>query len=196
MDRRPIENWVNTPKQCVQIRARPSPDKLYPYQLNITDLLDAATAMLPSDAYALCLLIDHDLFETDNDLFVCGRAYGGRRVAVVLTARYNPLLDSVHGIDQDHAWPASHCQDLIESTCEEHGSHSNRHSKKRRITPAPNPNTKHINNASSKTNAPLHAAITAFTTLYNAKPKPNHHQHNQTLILFRTLRTTTHELGH
>ncbi|KAL4796066.1 hypothetical protein BDV19DRAFT_378325 [Aspergillus venezuelensis] len=96
------------------VRTRPCPDGIFSHQLNLEDLLTAAMAMLPSDAYALCLLVDHDLFESEDDELVCGRAYGGRRVAVVLKARYNPLLDDYHGIERKHAWPASHCQTFIE----------------------------------------------------------------------------------
>ncbi|KAL4921510.1 hypothetical protein BDW62DRAFT_198078 [Aspergillus aurantiobrunneus] len=83
---------LSTQKQCVRIRARPFPDAVYSYQLNLSDLLDAAVAMLPSDAYALCLLVDHDLFEDGDDDFVCGRAYGGKRVALnLLSAQLDPL---------------------------------------------------------------------------------------------------------
>src|SRR6202035_5293660 len=42
-----------------------------------------------------------------------GRAYGGSRVAVVSTSRYNPVLDCVQDIDRQHSWPASHCESYI-----------------------------------------------------------------------------------
>ncbi|GIC94686.1 uncharacterized protein Aud_002015 [Aspergillus udagawae] len=79
--------------ECVGIRTRACPDKLYPRQLNLDDLLDVAISILPKDAYALCLLVNHDLYEDADDTFVCGRAYGGSRVAVVSSARYCPSLD-------------------------------------------------------------------------------------------------------
>ncbi|PYI00099.1 hypothetical protein BO71DRAFT_478951 [Aspergillus ellipticus CBS 707.79] len=81
--------------ECVGIRTRASPDKVYPRQLNLDDLLDATIGMLPKDAYALCFLVDHDLFEDADDIFVCGRAYGVSRVAVLSSARYCPDLDAI-----------------------------------------------------------------------------------------------------
>ncbi|KAH1404194.1 hypothetical protein KXW91_000654 [Aspergillus fumigatus] len=81
--------------ECIGIRTRACPDKLYPRQLNLDDLLDVAISILPQDAYALCLLVNHDLYEDSDDTFVCGRAYGGSRVAVVSSARYCPTLDEV-----------------------------------------------------------------------------------------------------
>ncbi|GAB1215920.1 hypothetical protein ATERTT37_005118 [Aspergillus terreus] len=85
--------------ECIRIRTRACPDKVYAHQLNLDDLLDAAITMLPEDAYALCMLVDHDLYEDDDDIFVCGRAYGGSRVAVVSSARYHPGLDKIHSVE-------------------------------------------------------------------------------------------------
>jgi archaemetzincin len=104
-------------KDCVRIRTRASVDKLYPRQLNLDDLLDTAIGMLPEDAFALLMIVNHDLFEDDEDTFVCGRAYVGSRVAVVSTARYNPILDSIQSVEQDHAWPASHCKTYMDACC-------------------------------------------------------------------------------
>ncbi|KAG6919638.1 hypothetical protein DXG01_003502 [Tephrocybe rancida] len=78
---------LNITTECVGIRTRAAPDGVFAAQLNLDDLLDAAISMLPEDAYALILLVDHDLFESDDDEFVCGRAYGGSRVAVISTSR-------------------------------------------------------------------------------------------------------------
>ncbi|KAL4782680.1 hypothetical protein BJX76DRAFT_368970, partial [Aspergillus varians] len=171
---------LNTQKQCVMIRARPSPDGVYPYQLNLTDLLDAAVAMLPSDAYALCLLVDHDLFEDEDDVFVCGRAFGGRRVAVVSTARYNPLLDTLQGVEQDHVWPASHCQDFLESICRADGRYNKNTTHSQAYDRDPEP-------------GPLEAAVSAFTTTIDSASIISH---LPILWLARVLRTTSHELGH
>lgn len=99
--------------ECVGIRTRACPDGVYSKQLNLDDLLDAAISMLPKDAYALLLLTDHDLYEDDEDTFVCGRAYGGSRVAVVSNARYNPALDALQSVDRLHAWPLSHCAEYM-----------------------------------------------------------------------------------
>ncbi|GFF83879.1 conserved hypothetical protein [Aspergillus lentulus] len=84
--------------ECIGIRTRACPDKVYPRQLNLDDLLDVAISILPKDAYALCLLVNHDLYEDADDTFVCGRAYGGSRVAVVSSARYCPTLDEVQSL--------------------------------------------------------------------------------------------------
>lgn len=104
-----------------RIRVRPTPNSLFPYQLNLNDILDAAIEMLPSDAHALMLLVDHDIYEDEDDDFCCGRAYGGSRVAVVQTARYNPQLDHLmkenQRIEDEHTWPASHCREYVVRLC-------------------------------------------------------------------------------
>ncbi|KAL4960139.1 archaemetzincin [Aspergillus stella-maris] len=178
---------LNTQHKCIQIRIRPSPNGIFSHQLNLEDLLAAAMAMLPTDAYALCLLVDHDLFESEDDEFVCGRAYGGRRVAVVSTARYNPILDGYHGVETDHAWPASHCQAFKEEKCREHG-HGSITKKRRMSSPSPSPQDAEQPNS----NAPLSAALSAFTNTNSNSSRPN----NTTLWTSRLTRTTTHELSH
>lgn len=101
-----------------RIRARPSPDGVFSNQLNLDDILDFAIEMLPKDAYAIVLLMDHDLYESEEDDFCCGRAYGGSRVSVVSTARYRPELDEMVGLDPEHMWPASHCKEYVGRLCE------------------------------------------------------------------------------
>ncbi|KAF8177031.1 hypothetical protein BJ912DRAFT_1132893 [Pholiota molesta] len=93
--------------ECIRIRTRASNDRIFDRQLNLDDLLDAAISILPEDAYALVLLVDHDLYESAEDEFVCGRAYGGSRVAVISSASIIHL-DAIQGVERDHAWPASH----------------------------------------------------------------------------------------
>ena len=68
------------------------------------DLLDAPISILPDGAYALLFLVHQDLFESPEDEFVCSRAYGASRVAVVSMARNNPSLDYQQE-ERDHAWP-------------------------------------------------------------------------------------------
>ncbi|KAI0004366.1 hypothetical protein F4779DRAFT_634107 [Xylariaceae sp. FL0662B] len=94
-----------THNNCTRIRARPSHDGVFKGQLNLEDILDAAIDMLPGDAYSIVLLVDHDMYEDEDDDFCCGRAYGGSRVAVVSTARYHPTLDDHANIDYAHMWP-------------------------------------------------------------------------------------------
>ncbi|KAK5166605.1 uncharacterized protein LTR77_008148 [Saxophila tyrrhenica] len=94
---------LSTGKEATRIRCRPSGDSVFPAQLNLDDLLDVAIAILPRDAYALLMLVDHDIYENDDDDFCCGRAYGGSRIAIVSTARYRPELDEIQEFDQDLA---------------------------------------------------------------------------------------------
>jgi len=108
---------LQTGSEAIRIRVRKY--DTFPAQLNLNDLLDAAISLLPEDAYALLMIVNHDLYEDEEDDFCCGRAYGGSRVAVVSTARYNPDLDEVIGLDRSHAWPASHCKQYIQRCCEQ-----------------------------------------------------------------------------
>jgi archaemetzincin len=79
---------LKTATECVRIRTRASRDGVFARQLNLDDLLDAAISILPDDAFALLLLVPYDIYESPDDDFACGRAYGGSRVAVISTARY------------------------------------------------------------------------------------------------------------
>ncbi|KAG6853813.1 hypothetical protein C0991_001059 [Blastosporella zonata] len=178
--------------ECVGIRTRASPDGIFASQLNLDDLLDAAISTLPEDAYALLLLVDHDLFESDDDEFVCGRAYGGSRVAVISTARYHPLLDHKHNVDRLHAWPASHCAEYIKKCCASAEPSSKRPKKKAKLqsevplisaqstSPEPSP-------------SPIHAALSAFTSF---PLNPTSPAALSSLWLGRVCRTASHELGH
>jgi len=102
-----------------RIRTRPTPDKAFERQLNLSDILDAGLSSIPKDAYALVLMVDHDMFEDEEDDFCCGRAYGGSRISVVSSARYHPGLDRVarDPIDHHHMWPASHCKSYVDGLC-------------------------------------------------------------------------------
>ncbi|KAL2352879.1 hypothetical protein BJ546DRAFT_1097454 [Cryomyces antarcticus] len=108
---------LNTPTERVRIRTRSSPHSAFAGQLNFDDLLDTAISILPDDAYALLLLVKPDLYESADDEFVCGRAYGGSRVAVVSTARHDPSLDWEQDVEREHAWPASHCEAYVRACC-------------------------------------------------------------------------------
>ncbi|KKK21191.1 hypothetical protein ARAM_004674 [Aspergillus rambellii] len=139
---------------------------MYPYQLNLDDLLDAAISILPSDAYALCMMVDDDLYEDEEDTFVCGRAYGGSRVAVVSSARYNPVLDAAQSVEREHAWPASHCKSYLEASCTKAGSTR----KRRKVSSFSSSSSS--SSSSSESNhhhhhhksAPLEAALAAFSS--------------------------------
>ncbi|GAD91761.1 conserved hypothetical protein [Paecilomyces variotii No. 5] len=174
--------------ECVRIRARTSPDGLYDGQLNLDDLLDAAISVLPKDAYALLFLVDFDLYEDDDDTFVCGRAYGGSRVAVVSSARYNPDLDGLQGIDRLHSWPASHCEEYLsafESTTHNNKRRKQSHSK-----------TRTAQSSSSSLDlavGPIKQAISAYKSLPQVEDSPSL---LSALWLGRVCRTASHELGH
>ncbi|KAK1758777.1 hypothetical protein QBC47DRAFT_435896 [Echria macrotheca] len=110
-----------------RIRTRPCPDQVFQGgQLNLDDILDAALEALPGDAYALVMLVGQDLYEDEEDVFCCGRAYGQSRVAVVSCARYCPLLDGDGGgislNSSEHGWwPAAHCKAFVDSVCGDPG---------------------------------------------------------------------------
>ena len=176
---------LNTSKECIGIRSRPSVDGIYPAQLNLDDLLDAAISILPEDAYALLLLVDHDLYEDDEDLFVCGRAYGGSRVAVVSTARYHPGLDNTQDVERDHAWPASHCELYIEN----HSKNAEGSSTKKKTKEIP------ITQSPLAVDSPLNAALKAHVSIpsLTSKSAPSG---LTGLWLGRVCRTASHELGH
>ncbi|KAK1728489.1 uncharacterized protein BDZ83DRAFT_570574 [Colletotrichum acutatum] len=107
-----------TGSSVVGIRCRPSPDGLAKYQLNLNDLLDALSGVLPGDAYAACMLIVQDLYEDEDDDFCCGRAFGGSRICTVSSFRYRPAMDGVMGVERGHGWPASHCGRFVTEACE------------------------------------------------------------------------------
>ncbi|RAR06992.1 zinc ion binding [Stemphylium lycopersici] len=162
---------------CTRIRVRIPPDSAFPAQLNLEDILDTAIELLPDDAYALVLLVNHDIYENDNDDFCCGRAYGGSRVAVVQSARYNPLLDAKANIQRDHMWPLSHCKGFVDGLCAVEDVKAKAPSKKQK--------------EASKEGA-MRAAVDSAAT-YDAKLT----QHEfQGLWFSRLARTVSHELGH
>jgi len=181
---------LNTDSECIRIRTRPSLDGVFEHQLNLEDLLDVCISILPSDAYALLLLVDQDMYEDDDDDFCCGRAAGGSRVAVVSTARYNPLLDAKQGVTRSHAWPASHCKNYIDQMIHEaqlDGPNSGKSTskKRKRAAAAPEPTSRSPLRAAVRASAPLalraHASSAASL---------------RALFVARVSRTASHELGH
>lgn len=169
-----------TISELIGIRHRADPTKTFPCQVNLNDLLDAAIELLPDDAYCLLMLIPYDLYEDDSDDFCCGRAYGGSRIAVVSSARYNPGLDAVQGawegreVDEAHAWPLSHCAAYVRSLF------INSMSKGRAKVPE-------VESSPTDSSTPLGAAMRAAAT---AVPD------TASTYLLRVCRTATHELGH
>lgn len=194
--------WINTPKELVGIRMRATPEGEFTHQLNLNDLLDAAIDILPGDAYALVMLVEHDIFEDEEDDFACGRAYGGSRVAVVSSARYNPRLDWKARIEREHSWPASHCKEYLDRMCDEFEGEETeveevksarvKWQKKKRTEKSPENEDE---NETIQRRGPLYAALKAHSSL----PLPQLNPSPTTLYglwLGRVCRTAGHELGH
>jgi archaemetzincin len=182
-----------TATDCTRIRVRGA-NHLFPAQLNLNDLLDVAISTLPSDAYALLMIVNHDLYEDDDDDFACGRAYGGSRVAVVSTARYAPELDELQGVERVHAWPASHCKTYVESLCK---VSSDKGPTRKRQHPE-NTTMEEIGVDGPATlelphTLPMQAAINAHASISFANLPPFG---LYSLYLQRVVRTAAHELGH
>ncbi|KAJ9609703.1 hypothetical protein H2200_006031 [Cladophialophora chaetospira] len=182
----------------IQVRRTPpsstdSPEHVYPYshQLNLNDMTDVALSVLPPDAYALVLLTEHDMYESEDDDFCCGRAWGASRVAIVSSARYQPCLDRMHGVDRDHVWPTSHCADFLESMSSVENvtePYERRQStKRRRIDEA-------AQGQSPLDSSPLARAFESHNCVV-ASGQLSAVGLNS-MFLFRLCRTVSHELGH
>ncbi|KAF2815828.1 uncharacterized protein BDZ99DRAFT_457782 [Mytilinidion resinicola] len=188
---------LKTSKEIIGIRTRPSLDKAYEAQLNLDDLLDAAIAMLPSDAFALLFLVQQDLYQSPEDEFVCGLAYGSSRVSVVSMARYHPGLDTRQEVERDHAWPASHCAAYVADCCDEAMDDSNQISKRGK-NEARRKKSQQASDAidvEQHAGSPLRAAIAAHTAL----PPLSSSVDPVTLTglwLGRICRTASHEVAH
>lgn len=195
---------LNSATECVRIRTRASPDGVFARQLNLDDLLDAAISMLPEDAYALLLLVQHDLFEDVDDEFVCGRAYGGSRVAVISTARYHPLLDERQNMGRLHPWPASHCDTYLQACCSAASQSVAPPTKKPRVqsTDIEPPNSQLSPLSAPRLTAgnetalpPLQAALSAHKALPSLSSSTSAAALSG-LWLSRICRTASHELCH
>lgn len=162
---------------CTRIRIRTSPDGLFPYQLNINDLLDVTIQLLPDDAYAILLIVDQDLYEGDLDDFCCGRAYGGSRVAIVSSARYNSVLHATHDVNREHMWPDSHCLKYLSRL---------RHDPENAVA-----TTFADESAMSSSTNPMRKAVMAF----QAASPSSEPGYSYGLWLFCVARTASHELG-
>jgi archaemetzincin len=186
---------LDTTTECIRIRTRSSTDGIFKRQLNLDDLLDAAISILPDDAYALLLLVEHDLYENADDVFTCGRAYGGSRVAVISMARYNPKLDYRQNVEREHAWPASHCKAYAEAICAQEGSPTRRPKKRSKVLKSNSIKpTSHSSPLDSHPSA-LQAAISAYGATVSSNPNFSRAA-LAALWLGRVCRTASHELGH
>ncbi|KAJ7095771.1 hypothetical protein B0H15DRAFT_921083 [Mycena belliarum] len=189
---------LTTATECVRLRTRASRDGEFVRQLNLDDLLDAAISLLPKDAFSLLLLVPFDIYESPDDDFACGRAYGGSRVAVISTARYHPGLDRHQSIDRLHAWPASHCQQYMDACCSEAAASDAPRPKKKlkatKVTPTKRESAS-LEPTAYAALSPLHAAVVAHNALPSLDAAPTSAA-LAALWLGRACRTASHELGH
>lgn len=173
---------LNTANESIRISTRLSPDGLFGGQLGLNDLIEVGIAILPSDAYALLMLIDHDMFEDEDDDFCCGRAYGGSRVAVVSSARYNPFLDIKQAVQREHAWPLSHCERYVRDL--DVGPRASKKVKKEKVK----------KDGRELPPGALQAAVDAYRRIPASSWCDHSHLSNVWLSGF--VRTASHELGH
>jgi len=175
--------------QCTGVRCRQpnDPGLGLHHQLNLSDILDVLIELVPGDGYAVLMLVHHDLYEDDEDDFCAGRAFGGSRVAVVSTFRYNPAMDGLRDeVDYEHIWPSSHCLDYLEprhpqSIISKKSKRTARHSFKSSV----------IVDLNSPGGIP--AAVQAAISIAGTNPsKPD----TDGLWLARVCKTASHELGH
>ncbi|KAJ6585132.1 hypothetical protein B0H19DRAFT_1108417 [Mycena capillaripes] len=186
---------LQTAAECVRIRTRASQDGVFLRQLNLDDILDAAISILPDDAFALLLVVPFDIYESPDDDFACGRAYGGSRVAVISTARYHPGLDRHQNVDRVHSWPASHCKQYMDACCSEADSPRPKKKKKGRAALASSEEPASLDPAAYAAFSPLHAAVVAHDALPSLEESPSPAALSA-LWLGRACRTASHELGH
>jgi archaemetzincin len=99
---------------CIRVGSRPSFDDIARRQLNLNDILDLVLEIVPADAYAVTLMLDHDIYEEEEDGYCGGRAFGSSRISCLSSFRYHPCLDDYCGIDYEHMWPASHCRKYVD----------------------------------------------------------------------------------
>lgn len=189
-------------EECTRIRVRhgsENQDSAFSHQLNLNDLIDGIIEALPRDAYALVMLLQHDLYEDEEDAFVCGRAYGGSRVAVVSMARYNPALDDIQDIDKSHPWPLSHCQVFVDEQCAkttetslEEPGRPRKKAKSLSMLTKPDQSVLNALSSAAPVSNPISSAVIAFLSL----PEPKTLKDLSDLWLSRVVRTVSHELGH
>ncbi|OCT51252.1 hypothetical protein CLCR_08432 [Cladophialophora carrionii] len=191
---------LSTGTEATRIRVRRTPPSnagpadAFPYshQVNLNDMTDVALSVLPSDAYALLFVLTHDMYESEEDDFCCGRAWGASRVAIVSSARYQLCLDDVHGVDREHIWPASHCKafvDKLSLASSQNDNPRNRRNGGKKRTHRPTSGAQSL-----VTPQPLEKAVNMYRT---SSPAVGLAAIDiSSMLLFRLCRTASHELGH
>ncbi|KAM5347858.1 hypothetical protein ACJ41O_007682 [Fusarium nematophilum] len=169
--------------ELVRVRCRPSLDGVARMQVNLDDMLDALLESVPDDAYAIVMLNDFDQYEDEDNDFCAGRAYGGSRIAIVSSFRYNPSLDKTSDVDAEHMWPASHCKTYVDKLCSTNGKQHTRPAKRAKTTPS---------DEQSPPNTALPAAVHAAKKVPRAKTRDE----LASYWFSRVAVTASHELGH
>ncbi|CZS95658.1 uncharacterized protein RAG0_05248 [Rhynchosporium agropyri] len=130
------------------------------------------------------MLLEHDLYDEEEDEFVCGRAYCGSRLSVGSGAKYWPGFDKEGGVERVHGWPGSHCtihlEELINKKQSNTGNCCAKISKNdvgREVLIREEGNTPH------------HKALKVYTP-------PTAPKALTLLHIVRLARTASHELGH
>ncbi|KAJ3056221.1 hypothetical protein HK097_007704 [Rhizophlyctis rosea] len=200
---------LTPPSTLTKINHRSRPNSfLFTNQLSMSDLIDALMTSIPSDAHSITMLTQHDMYEDEDDEFICGRAYGGDRVAVVSSARYvvPPGMEDDGDSDGDeagHQWPASHCWDFVKRKCangndEDEDVERTRKKRKTVVNKASDPfKSTNLIDVATNLSAPLPRALSVFL-----QPPPesmNAHATSSTYAAsfhFRVIRTLTHEILH
>ncbi|KAK6333669.1 hypothetical protein TWF730_003853 [Orbilia blumenaviensis] len=190
---------TSSSRSAIQLRTRPSPDgpetSCYTHQLCLLDILDFAIEILPEDAYTLIIFTRHDLYETEEDDFCIGRAFGGSRVCVVSSARYHPFSEQLAGVGSDefggkgHDWPGSHCAKFVQEMCQESDQPS-RKKKKRKIAAELEEGT--TDDILART--PMHRAMAAHISENSSAVK--HREYERSIWLSRICKTASHEILH
>ncbi|KAM0488361.1 hypothetical protein ACHAP7_001355 [Fusarium lateritium] len=167
------------------IRCRPSLDGRAKMQFQLEDITDALLSRMPKDAYAVVMLTDFDLYEDEDDDFTVGRSWGGSRVSIVSSFRYNPALDVAAGIDRAHMWPNSHCKAFVDQECRTANEEESRPTKRTK---------KSDNEAYGK--PPADAALGAAVQAAKRVPKLTTRDELASYWFARLAVTVSHELSH
>jgi archaemetzincin len=176
--------------ETIGVLYRPDPTDTFAQQLSLNDVLDVALELLPEDAYAVLMLMEHDLFEDDDDDFCVGRAFGGSRIAVVSMARYACNLVG----KSEHDWPLSHCSFYIDEICKTHAAttQTKKNGKARKMVKP----TGEVVSVVVDGSTPMGAAILAAKKVPAEGDNLKDDQLDYDTWLLRTCRTATHEVGH
>ncbi|QPC78391.1 hypothetical protein HYE68_009143 [Fusarium pseudograminearum] len=167
------------------VRCRPSLDGRARMQVNLDDVADALLQRIPNDAFAVIMLTDYDLYEDEDDDFTVGRAWGGSRVCIVSSFRYNPALDGPAGIDRMHMWPNSHCKTFVDNECKAAAEEEPRVAKR-------------VKKSSSATygKPPSESALSLAVQAAKRVPKLTTRDELASYWFARLAVTVSHELGH